>query len=135
MGTFKDSLKKWFYTNNTNAASSDARIPLLNANGTPKGSDTIANISSVLNGIAISLTNQNNLNDVVDTGVYSWLGSSTAPLNNFRAQGSLLLVWKAGTQTFQLQWPNTFSSVGIGFRIRWNGEWSAWNKILLSSDQ
>jgi len=48
MGTFKDSLKKWFYTNNSQAASSDARIPLLTATGDPKGSDTIANLRTVL---------------------------------------------------------------------------------------
>lgn len=48
MGTFQDSLKKWFYTNSSSAASSDARIPLLNANGTPKGSDTIPNISKII---------------------------------------------------------------------------------------
>lgn len=48
MGFFQDSLKKWFYTNSSSAASSDARIPLLNANGTPKGSDTIPNISKII---------------------------------------------------------------------------------------
>lgn len=48
MGFFQDSLKKWFYTNNSSAASSDVRIPLLNANGTPKGSDTILNVSKII---------------------------------------------------------------------------------------
>ncbi len=48
MGFFKDSLKKWFYTNNSSAASSDARIPLLTSAGEPKGSDTMANLASVL---------------------------------------------------------------------------------------
>ena len=50
MGLFQDSLKKWFYTNNSSAASSDARVPLLNADGSPKGSDTMANLASVLGG-------------------------------------------------------------------------------------
>lgn len=50
MGTFQASLKKWFYTNNSSAAAIDARVPLLNANGSPKGSDTMANVASVLNG-------------------------------------------------------------------------------------
>ena len=48
MGFFQDSLKKLFYTNNSSAASSDVRIPLLNANGTPKGSDTILNVSKII---------------------------------------------------------------------------------------
>lgn len=43
-----DSLKKWFYSNNSSAASSDARIPLLNTNGTPKGSDTMSNVSKII---------------------------------------------------------------------------------------
>lgn len=56
MGLFQDSLKKWFYTNNSSAASSDARVPLLNANGTPKGSDTMANLASVLGGVYLSFS-------------------------------------------------------------------------------
>lgn len=50
MALFKDLLKKWFYQNSSSAASSDARVPLLTATGDPKGSDTMANISSVLGG-------------------------------------------------------------------------------------
>ena len=44
MGTFKDSLKKWFYTQGTQAASDSARIPLLDAGGNPIGSDTPNNL-------------------------------------------------------------------------------------------
>ena len=44
MGTFKDSLKKWFYTQGTQAASNSARIPLLDASGNPIGSDTLNNL-------------------------------------------------------------------------------------------
>ena len=44
MGTFKDSLKKWFYTQGTQAASNSARIPLLDASGNPIGSDTPNNL-------------------------------------------------------------------------------------------
>ena len=51
MGTFKDSLKKWFFTNNSSAASSTARVALLDASGNPIGSDTMANLASVL-GVA-----------------------------------------------------------------------------------
>ena len=43
-----DSLKRWFFDNNSSAASNDARIPLLNADGTPKGSDTIPNVSKII---------------------------------------------------------------------------------------
>lgn len=44
MGTFKDSLKKWFYTQGTTAATATSRIPLLDASGNPIGSDTPDNI-------------------------------------------------------------------------------------------
>lgn len=49
MGFFKDSLKKWFYTNNSQAASSTARIPLLDASGNPIGSDTIGKVAAIAN--------------------------------------------------------------------------------------
>lgn len=54
MGMFQDSLKKWFYTNNSQAASSDARIPLLTASGAPKGSDTMANLASVISNVSFT---------------------------------------------------------------------------------
>lgn len=44
MGTFKDSLKKWFYTQGTTAAAATSRIPLLDASGNPIGSDTPDNL-------------------------------------------------------------------------------------------
>lgn len=132
---FLAKLKTKFSTNKT--PTNNHRFPLVLSDGTPDGNATPADIMQFLGGITTSLTNQNDLNDVVSSGVYSWSGSGTAPLNNFKPQGSLLLVWKTGTQIFQVQWPNTFnqSSVGIGFRLRWNNEWSAWYKILLSLDQ
>lgn len=40
----KDLLKKWFYTQGTQAASASARIPLLDASGNPIGSDTPNNL-------------------------------------------------------------------------------------------
>lgn len=53
-----DSLKKYFYKNGSSEASSDARIPLLTSTGEPKGSDTMANIASVLGAAkALSIPN------------------------------------------------------------------------------
>ena len=49
MGTFKDSLKKWFYTQGTTAATATSRIPLLDASGNPIGSDTLDNIFKLNN--------------------------------------------------------------------------------------
>lgn len=77
MGLFQDSLKKWFYTNNSSAASSDARVPLLNANGSPKGSDTMANLASVLGGLYTGLLTRTlsveyELDDPTLSGVYAY---------------------------------------------------------------
>jgi len=48
MGTFKDSLKKWFYTQGTQAGTTGSRIPLLDASGNPIGSNTMANTAKLL---------------------------------------------------------------------------------------
>jgi hypothetical protein len=48
MGTFKDSLKKWFYTQGTAAGTTGSRIPLLDASGNPIGSNTLANVQKLL---------------------------------------------------------------------------------------
>ena len=48
MGTFKDSLKKWFYTQGTAAGTTDSRIPLLDASGNPIGSDTLQNVGKLI---------------------------------------------------------------------------------------
>ena len=44
----ENGLKDVFYDKSSSAASSDARIPLLNADGTPKGSDTMSNMSKIM---------------------------------------------------------------------------------------
>lgn len=62
MGTFKDSLKKWFYTQGTTAATETSRIPLLDASGNPIGSDTLDNI--------FKLNNQTSFTANVGVAVY-----------------------------------------------------------------
>ncbi len=60
MGTFKDSLKKWFYTKNDSAIGDAGRIPLLDASGNPIGSDTIPNVA---NKFAETLNRRTRLTD------------------------------------------------------------------------
>ena len=48
MGTFKDSLKKWFYTQGTTAGTTGSRIPLLDASGNPIGSNTLQNVGKLM---------------------------------------------------------------------------------------
>ena len=49
MKTFEDSLKRWFYENNSNALENGARVCLLDASGNPIGSDTIERVASFMN--------------------------------------------------------------------------------------
>lgn len=60
MGFFQDSLKKWFYTNSSSAIGNAGRIPLLDANGNPIGSDTISN---TVNKFAETLDRRTRLTD------------------------------------------------------------------------
>ena len=48
MGTFKDSLKKWFYTQGSAAGTTGSRIPLLDASGNPIGSNTLQNVGKLM---------------------------------------------------------------------------------------
>ena len=48
MATFKDTLKKWFYTSGTRKIAAGRRICLLDASGDPIGSDTIENIRKLV---------------------------------------------------------------------------------------
>lgn len=66
MGYILDSIKALFTKNTTNAASvSGARVPIMSADGTPIGNDSMANLASVLgvrqdillqNGQSVSLS-------------------------------------------------------------------------------
>ena len=48
MGTFKDSLKKWFYTQGSAAGTTGSRVPLLDASGNPIGSNTLPNVGKLM---------------------------------------------------------------------------------------
>ena len=78
MGTFKDALKKWFYTENSSAASSDARVALMDANGDPKGSDTMLNVAKSLNYQTIDIPSSTDLNNCTQLAGYVCTGASTA---------------------------------------------------------
>ena len=53
MGYILDSIKALFTKNTTNAASvSGARVPIMSADGTPIGNDSLANLASVLGVVA-----------------------------------------------------------------------------------
>jgi hypothetical protein len=80
MGTFKDSLKKWFFMNNSSAASTTARVALLGESGEPIGSDTMANLASVLGVDATPLV-QNSSITVQRARAYMLIKSYTGVLS------------------------------------------------------
>lgn len=56
MSYILDSIKALFTKNTTNAASqSGARVPIMSADGTPIGVDTMANLASVLGEYILGL--------------------------------------------------------------------------------
>lgn len=67
MGTFKDSLKKWFYKNGTKVLTDTSRVTLLDANGEPLGS---ASMDEFVRKVAATLTSPD---DYVDLGLPSGL--------------------------------------------------------------
>ena len=132
---FSNSFKNLMVALGAKTSDSSYAVPLINkTSGAPQGYMEMSALASVL-GAATIITNQNDLNNIVSAGVYAWSGSGTAPLNNFRPQGSLLLVWRAGAQTFQLQWPNNIEGSGLGFRVMWNNEWKPWYKVEVTLGQ
>ena len=54
MGTFKDSLKKWFYTQGSASGTTGSRVPLLDASGNPVGSNTVENIAKIMGDSAFT---------------------------------------------------------------------------------
>lgn len=78
MGYILDSIKALFTKNTTNAASvSGARVPIMSADGTPIGNDSLANLASVLGALTQKGTLGVDCDTLYDIGVYN-VGSSTA---------------------------------------------------------
>lgn len=126
MGFFKDSLKKWFYTNSSSAASSDARIPLLTATGDPKGSDTMANLASVLGVQYKTLSSSDNL-DNLGYGWYYLGGGETPPDNSPFGNNeafSLYCTPNGTDRVLQIAIRNN----KMKYRIRW-GSWQSWVEV------
>lgn len=133
MAFFSDLLKKWFYTNNSSAASSDARIPLLTATGEPKGSDTMANLASVLGEITpiLSVTD---FNELTTTIISSWVQGTD--IANAPYSGGILgfLIVNKG-YLYEIDGSSNISQIFHGMngkvyvRNRTNYIWSNWEEI------
>lgn len=136
MGLFQDSLKKWFYTNNTSAASSDARVPLLNANGTPKGSDTMSNLALFLGGLFFvkTLNSGDDLNNYTSTCVLQNNSLAQTPQNAPDSSwAGLFVVIKADIYITQIAIQRELSSLHIRIYNTSTMAWTNWKGIAFVS--
>lgn len=111
MGLFKDALKSWFYTNNSQAANANARIPLVAGAaasgvqaGDPIGSDTLENIikkqrlfSSSNVGIAASPKNAQGVISLLRTKDYD--STQYDPIGVWILEGGKLRIFSSSLQT------------------------------------
>ena len=131
--TFFESLKKWFYTKNSSAASSDARVPLLDASGNPKGSDTMANLASVL-GETIPFSG-GDLNTLVDNRVWNFTSSKNSYTNLPSGVGDyprgVLVVHAQSSNGYVKQiYHEMYTPQNVSWmRCRTQGTWSQWAQI------
>lgn len=131
MALFKDLLKKWFYQNSSQAASTSARIPLLDSGGNPIGSDTMDNFASVLG--AWKFFPSYGETDTVDlyekSGIYHVTQDLGGGINN-----GILVVFnsgltKVGDKQFATQFFFPYNTSYFYVRIYWYGNWRQWVKV------
>ena len=128
--TFFDSLKKWFYTRNSSAASSDARVPLLDASGNPKGSDTMANLASVLGGFKQGSTLDVSANTIFTNSVYYVYGDATKDTPT--GYGVLVTTCSSYNGNYGPSVCQQFFDSGYGgyyTRVANSGTWGAWQSV------
>jgi hypothetical protein len=127
MAFFKDLLKKWFFQNSSQAASSDARIPLLTSTGEPKGSDTMANLASVLKVGSVSydwLEDDVDFNNCTETFIHRFGNNmhENFPIDSFGF--GILIVFKCSSSVIQICW--IISNKKLYIRTKWDGAWGNW---------
>lgn len=133
MALFKDLLKKWFYTNSSSAASSDARVPLLDASGNPKGSDTMANLASVL-GVGDWNTgapaDSYETLESIPTGVYCFTQSKTYLPSGIGSYSTLAMLGDFITARIAILTSPTGNDVYINRVFSGQANFRGWIKIV-----
>lgn len=137
MALFKDLLKKWFYTQGTQAASATARVPLLNASGEPIGCDTMANLASVLGADKVKvklLTEDSSITALssLENSIFYYIGSIAVaramtdwPSGLSMDNEYLLFKYTSGNYGLQI----LFSSENSIYIRRYDNKWRAWKCI------
>lgn len=133
--TFVNALKKWFYTNGTAVGTTTSRIPLLDTNGNPIGSNTVPNIAALFGGLLTYASNDittGDLNDITSPGGYKIVYNNVGDVLNTPFTGhAYMIVMGSGTTAMQMYVTMTNR---MAFRAKTSGSgWGAWNEIPRSS--
>ena len=127
MSYLEDAFKALFTRNTTNAASvSGARVPFVEQNGAPIGNDSIANFASVLGGVVTPITQNTDLNNITQVGLYYIAsGSIASTIVNFpdpsNKNAGILLVMPAhapDTHRYQLYFTFSTNNCAVYCRIK-----------------
>ena len=149
MGTFLNAVKNLInsLTAKTGSTASTAdMVQLHDANGTPNGKISLADLASVLGAIAIEIPEGANLDDYKTAGIFYAENAARAqtfsncPTNSaFRMEVSPTnFGWfKASAQTTRVQqriWSNT--TTPREYRRTWNGSsWGQWYEVSMTALQ
>lgn len=130
--TFVNALKKWFYTNGTTVGTTTSRIPLLDTNGNPIGSNTMQNISSLLGGLLTKAgeaqdIRTGDLNDFTTAGGYMIRYGTYGDVLNTPFRGHAYMIVMGSGETAMQLYISMFNR--MAFRAKAATGWGAWNEI------
>lgn len=135
MGYILDSIKALFTKNTTNAASvSGARVPIMSADGTPIGNDSLANLASVLGGF-IQSTGMDSLTggdvDTIRKGIFQIPSVVASNVSNLPVvKPGILWVPFYRSGYWSVQFYITYDSVSeIYFRIGNSSSYNNWQLL------
>ena len=144
MGTFLNAVKNLInsLTAKTGSTASTAdMVQLHDANGTPNGKISLANLASVLGGFSSaskpsSITDLDSMYDLTRPTIYTWVGASSCPSNApFSNSAGHCLIIPTYYGAFQIACRNQANFGAIYFREYWAGSmnsWFPWKSVTLT---
>lgn len=133
MGKLIDAIKAMFTRNTTNAASvAGARIPFVQADGTPIGNDTIANLGSVLGGFKYNgscSSYGSSVSEINTIGYYNVDSNLTGLPSDVQSSGLLFVFPLNSTRGIKVYWPAY--GAALYFSLAWTG-YSVWYNVPLN---
>lgn len=133
MGTFLNAVKNLInsLTAKTGSTASTAdMVQLHDANGTPNGKISLADLASVLGGIRTSLANGADLDGLIDEGKYRAPTDAIAQscLNSPTRSGFILNVYNGHNSVVQQVIPFNIGTTYMRRYQRSQGSWTSWYK-------